>query len=272
MSEHRVEARDLSVWRGALRVVSGVSFQLAPRECLGVLGPNGSGKSTLLAGLRGQARIAGEVLFGGVSVRRLFRRALARRVAVVAQHASLPSSATVLDVALLGRAPHRAPWRDYSSDDRRRACEALERFGLGARRAQRIRSLSGGERRKLLLARALVQDTPVLLLDEPTTALDPAAQEELIVLLSQIRASTDKAIIVVLHDLRVAVQLCDRVLGLRDGAAQFCGAPADVLTAESLERLFGISFARYELAARSPLWAPTGLAARSDDSTTSLMK
>ena len=239
-----VEARALTVLRGAREVCRDVQLCIDEGECLGVVGPNGSGKTSLLLGLRGLLPTRGEVRVAGVDPTRTSRRKMAHHVAVVPQRMEFSFPYEVEEMVLLGRTPHRRPWEGFRREDRKAVRRILERLGLTSLAGERVNAISGGERRKVFLARALAQEAPVLFLDEPTAGLDPAAQEDLVALLSELTGER-RTVVIVMHDLRLASAICDRMLGLRDGKPLFHGAPGDVLGESSLEELFGLPWQRF---------------------------
>lgn len=251
-----IEVRGLDVLRDRREVCRGIDLDVPRGGCAGVIGPNGSGKTSLLLGMRGLLPHRGVLRLAGQDAGRLARRDLARLVAVVPQRMEFAFPYTVEEMALLGRTPHRRPWQAFGRHDRRIVAELLERLGIADLARERVDAISGGERRKVFLARALAQETPILFLDEPTAGLDPRAQEELADLLSELRREAGKTVVVVLHDLRLIHRLCDDIVGLRDGTCLCIGPPSDVLTPRLLERLFDVGWEEYERPGRPPLFAP----------------
>ena len=152
---------------------------------------------------------------------------------------------TVEEMVLLGRTPHRRPWESFTAADRRISGELLERLGIASLAGARVDTLSGGERRRVFLARALAQATPLLFLDEPTSGLDPAAQEELVALVRDLRGREGRGIVIVLHDLRMARSLGDRITSLVEGRQHREGQPDEVLRPELLRELYGIEWQSY---------------------------
>lgn len=233
-----LQARDVSVSHGARRVLEEISLSLDRGARVAIVGANGSGKSTLLRALLGLARLdRGEVLLGGAPVSSLARVEIARRVTLVLQDTHVEVPITVRELIELGRHPHRGTAR--ASDDRARVEAAIARVDLGALADRDVRTLSGGELQRAHLARALAQDTPTLLLDEPTSSLDLGHQHAL---LGTLRALSDegRAIGVVLHDLALAARWAERVIVLSKGRILADGAPREVITAETIERAFGV--------------------------------
>ncbi|GGL93677.1 ABC transporter ATP-binding protein [Streptomyces fumigatiscleroticus] len=218
-------------------IVDGITFAPRPGETVGLLGPNGSGKSTLLRLLAGVLRpTAGVVSLDGRPLSEAGRRATARRIATVEQHAHTQTELTVRDVVALGRIPHRRAWAAASSADARAVTAALERTGLTDRAAQSWHTLSGGERQRTQIARALAQEPRELLLDEPTNHLDIQHQLDLLDLVAGLPVTT----VIALHDLNLAAMYCDRLLVLKEGRAVAEGSPASVLTPSLIARVYGV--------------------------------
>lgn len=234
-----IRARGIGLRRGGREVLRGVDLAVAPGEVLALLGPNGAGKSSLLGVLSGRLRPhAGEVCLLDRPMPAWGASALARRRAVLSQAVEVPFDLAVAEVVGLGRHAHGRDRHDAA-----RVARALASVGLSAFGLRPYRSLSGGERQRVQLARALCQldgVTPgLLLLDEPTSAQDVGQQQRL---LDRIRgiAASGRAVVVVLHDLNHAAAVADRVLLLAGGRPVAMGAPAEVLTADRLARVFGV--------------------------------
>ncbi|MFJ9898247.1 ABC transporter ATP-binding protein [Streptomyces sp. NPDC091280] len=218
-------------------VVDDVTLTLRPGETVGLLGPNGSGKSTLLRLLAGVlAPTAGVVTLDGRPLTEIGRRATARRIATVEQHADTQTELTVRDVVALGRIPHRRAWTPATTADTEAVTEALARTGLTDRADQSWHTLSGGERQRTQIARALAQQPRELLLDEPTNHLDIQHQLDLLELIAGLPVTA----VIALHDLNLAAMYCDRLLVLRDGHAVAEGTPAEVLTPTLIEQVYGV--------------------------------
>ncbi|RJL01465.1 ABC transporter ATP-binding protein [Paracoccus aestuarii] len=232
-----IASRNLSWGVGGKAILQDVSVDIAPGTTLGLLGPNGSGKSSLLrllAGLRRPDR--GQVTLDGRDIARIGRRDLARRVALVQQHAATQMNVTVEDVVMLGRTPHRAPLAGWTAADRAAVDRALAQVDMTAFRHAPWQVLSGGERQRVQLARALAQDPRELFLDEPTNHLDIQHQLELMRLIARLGLTS----IVALHDLNHAAQFCDRLLVLDRGRVVADGPPDQVLTPALLAQVFRV--------------------------------
>ncbi|MFJ4783718.1 ABC transporter ATP-binding protein [Streptomyces sp. NPDC088794] len=234
--EVRLEAVDLDI--AGVRIVRQASLHAAPGEIIGVVGPNGSGKSTLLRAVyRSMRPASGAVLVGGDDVwRSLTPQAAARRTSVVAQENPAAFDFTVGEVAAAGRTPHRAPWSGESSEDRAVVADALDRVGMAHLAGRQYVSLSGGEKQRVLLARALAQEGQLLVLDEPTNHLDIGTQLDLMELVRDLGVTTLAA----LHDLNLAAAYCDRVHVLRAGHLVTSGTPHEVFTRELLDAVFQV--------------------------------
>ena len=210
-------------------VLHGVDLEVMAGEWVVVIGPNGSGKSTLLRVIAGTLDRVGEVSVDGTALDGLPRRAVARLVAMVPQIAVIPQGMRVLDYVLLGRTPYLAPWGCRGS----RGCDpgGADPRGSRPRRVwgREVAALSGGERQRVVLARALAQQARVLLLDEPTTALDIGHQQQVLELVDRLRQERGIAVVGAMHDLTLAGQFADRLVLLVDGAVVASGKPADVL-------------------------------------------
>lgn len=232
-----IAAHDVSWSVGRRPILQGISLSVQPGTILGLLGPNGSGKSSLLrllAGLRRPDR--GRVTLDGRDIAGLRRRDLARRVALVQQHAATEMNVTVQDVVMLGRTPHRAPLSGCSAADLAAVDRALAQVDMTAFRRASWQSLSGGERQRVQIARALAQQPRELFLDEPTNHLDIQHQLALLRLVSTLGLTS----IVALHDLNHAAMFCDRLVVLAGGRIVADGTPAQVLTPALLADVFRV--------------------------------
>ncbi|MFE1108070.1 ABC transporter ATP-binding protein [Streptomyces rochei] len=218
-------------------ILDGVSLAPRPGSVTGLLGPNGSGKSTLLRLLAGVlAPASGVVTLDGRPLGDWGRRAVARRVAVVEQHADTLVELTVLDVVRLGRIPHRRAWASAGDADEDAVRTALERTGLTDHADRFWHTLSGGERQRVQIARALAQEPRELLLDEPTNHLDVQHQLELLNLIAELPVTS----VVALHDLNLAAMYCDQVVVLRQGRVVAAGPPGDTLTESLIADVYGV--------------------------------
>jgi iron complex transport system ATP-binding protein len=234
-----LRATDLRAGYTDLPVLRGVSLEVAPGEVFAIVGPNGSGKSTLLRVLSGAMRWqSGAVELMGRALDSYDARERARMMATVAQENSVAFRFTVIEIVLMGRAPHLGAFRFESAHDLEIARAALERFELLPLGHRHVEELSGGERKRVFLARALAQEPRVVLLDEPTAFLDLKHVASIFARFRELAAERAMAVIATLHDLNAAAMYADRVMLLKDGAVVGSGPPVEVLTAETLRDVY----------------------------------
>jgi iron complex transport system ATP-binding protein len=222
-------------------VLAGVDLDVAHGQLVALAGPNGCGKTTLLRVISGVHHAAsGTVAVDGVEVRAMKPAALAKRIAVVAQSASLPERFTALEVALMGRTPHLRLLQSESRRDLEITRSAMRRADCWELRDRPVDQLSGGERQRVIIARALAQEPDLLLLDEPTSHLDIAHQAETFRLLDELRIERNLAIVAVVHDLALAAVAASRIAVMHEGRIVADGAPDDVMREDTIERVYGV--------------------------------
>lgn len=237
----RLAARGIVCAYGERIVLRGFDLVAEPGTVTALLGPNGAGKSTALRALACLLRPReGIVTLDGKDVWRLPRQPFVRQVAFVSQTADVDWPVTVEQLVLLGRAPHRGWLLPYTSDDREALRTALRQVNLEELGARTLNSLSGGERRRAMVARALAQDAGVLLLDEPGAHLDLRHHLELFDLLRRLTREHQVAIVLSIHDLNLASLFADRAVLLSEGRTLAQGPCSEVLTAELIQQAFGI--------------------------------
>lgn len=226
------------------RVLGPVDLTVAPGETVAIVGPNGAGKTTLVRLLTGLLPPScGTVRWGGASAAELGHRELARRIAYVPQVRPTTVPLTVEQLVLLGRHPHLGRWQlAPSAEDRAVVERALDLAGLTPLAKRRLESLSGGERQTVYIAAALAQEAPLLVLDEPTTHLDPAHQKQVADLILRLRAEAGRTVVTATHDLPLAAHVAERVVALKSGRLAAAGPPRQVFTREVLEDLFDAPF------------------------------
>lgn len=231
--------RGVGVVLDGTRVLADVDLDVPAGSWTTVVGPNGSGKSTLLRAVLGLVSADGEVRVGGREVRALGRREQARLLALVPQRPVLPEDVSVADYVALGRTPHLGALAAPGRDDHRVVAEALGRLDLDALAGRRLGTLSGGEAQRAVVARALAQRARVLLLDEPTAALDLGHAQQVLELVDVLRRQDGLTVVSTLHDLSLAGQYADRLVALARGRVVARGTAREVLTAELLAEHFG---------------------------------
>lgn len=226
------------IWKiGRKTVLDDVSFEAVSGKMLGLLGPNGSGKTSLLRLLAGlKTPHSGRVTLDNMDVDKMRRRSVAQRVAFVEQHATTNSNLRVIDVVKLGRFPHRSIFSGWSTADDDAVVQALERSGMVEKQNERWQSLSGGEKQRAHIARALAQSPKELILDEPTNHLDIQHQISLLRLVSNLPVTS----IIALHDLNHAAMFCDNLIVMQRGKIIASGTPAEILTVDLLRDAFSV--------------------------------
>jgi len=237
-----LEAHEVHFFYGALPVLRGVSLKIEAGTVTGIIGPNGAGKSTLVRIMSGALEpSAGTVLLDGALISTVPPKRRARRVAVVPQETHIPFPFTALEIVLMGRAPYLPAFGFESRHDIDVATHAMEAVDCAHLADRDIAELSGGERRRIIIARAIAQDPAVLLLDEPTSFLDLRHSSGLARLLKQKARSSNLAVVAVMHDLNLAAAFCDRIMILKDGLVAAEGSPHDTISAATIAASFGVS-------------------------------
>lgn len=245
MASSSLEVRDLSLALGGREVLRGVELELRAGELVAIVGPNGAGKSTLLKCVdRILTGYHGSVFIDGVPTDGMSSRALARRAAYLPQMTEPLTGTSVRRFVELGRYPWRGPFDPEGERDRRAVGEALALTGAGTFAERDMGSLSGGERQRALLAAALAQDAPLLLLDEPTTYLDYRHQVEMAGLIRAVHRQ-GRTVLTVTHDLNFALQTAGRIIVLSGGRVAWEGRPADLAGPGALDRIFDTEFLRF---------------------------
>jgi len=236
-----LEIQSLSVAYGNRIILQQVSLVVRAGEIVAVVGPNGAGKSTLIRSVSGVIpKTAGNVLISGKDLTGLSASRRAQLLAVVPQAHQLPEAYSVYDTVLLGRTPYINWLGQAGQADHTQVRRALEQTDISKLADRRVGELSGGEQQRVLLARALAQDTPLLLLDEPTTHLDLEHQSGLLNLVRKLSLEKNLAVLMVLHDLNLVGLYADRVALMVEGRLHAVGDPQNVLTAETLSAVYHI--------------------------------
>jgi iron complex transport system ATP-binding protein len=236
-----IDLRGVTVSLGGRPVVDGIDATVGVGEWLALIGPNGAGKTTLLRAIARLVSFTGSIELGGRSTGEMRRAELSRLVAVVPQEPSTPPWMTVAEYVLLGRTPHLGVLAKEGKHDREASAQALTRLDLLGYEERRLGTLSGGEKQRVVVARALAQEAQIILLDEPTAALDVGHQQQALDLLDLLRGESELTLVAAMHDLTLAAQYAERMILLDHGKVVADGIPRDVLTEALIARHYGAS-------------------------------
>jgi iron complex transport system ATP-binding protein len=237
----RIAAAGLQVGYGDASIIDGLDISIPDGKVTTIVGPNGCGKSTLLRSLvRLLEPTAGQVLLDGTDIATLRTKEVARVLGLLPQNPVAPEGLTVADLVSRGRHPHQSWYRQWSNQDEVAVAEALEQTDCTDLADRTIDALSGGQRQRVWIALTLAQQTDVIMLDEPTTYLDLSHSVDVLDLVDDLCHKHGKTVVMVLHDLNLAVRYSDWLVVMRDGAIIREGSPADVITAELLYEAFGL--------------------------------
>lgn len=242
MSTNCLEARQLTLSYGHDRaIISALDLSVIPSRITALVGPNGCGKSTLLRGLGRILRpAAGAVCLNGAEINSMATKQVAQRIGILPQGPVAPEGLTVRELISLGRYPYQNWWRQNSAADKAAVERALLAAGVPELADCAVDKLSGGQKQRAWIAMTLAQETPVLLLDEPTTFLDLAHQVEVLDLLWQLNHNQARTIVLVLHDLNQAARYADHIVMMKGGGVFAQGAPATVMTEQNIQEVFGL--------------------------------
>ena len=259
----RLRAEDLTIGYDRRIISEGLDVRIPADSFTVIVGPNACGKSTLLRSLARLLRpVSGQVLLDGKSIAAMPAKALAREVGLLPQASTAPDGIVVADLVSRGRYPHQGIIRQWSVEDARAVERALIATGTDTLSTRQVDELSGGQRQRVWVAMALAQETPILLLDEPTTFLDIAHQIELLELFRTLHRE-GRGLVAVLHDLNHAARYATHIIAMRDGRVVAEGPPRDVVTAALVREVFGLECEVItDPIAGSPLVLPIGTAAR----------
>lgn len=234
-----IKVLDLDLGYGDRLVLRGLNFEIKPGEFVGCLGPNGSGKSTLLNALCGLLPPKrGRILLGKTPLEKFPSRLRARRLAVVPQTTEVQFPFTCLEVVLMGRYPHRRPWRSLTLEDLGAALTAMEQTDTAFLKERPVTEVSGGERQRVIVARALAQTPEILLLDEATSSMDVKKKLEIFEVLKALNEKSGLTVICAMHDLNLAALFCRRLMFLKEGRLFKDGPTGEVFTSETLREVY----------------------------------
>jgi iron complex transport system ATP-binding protein len=237
----RLEAQGITLAYDERTVVSDLDLAIPDGSFTVVVGPNACGKSTLLRGLARMVKpAAGQVLLDGRPISSYGAKEAARLLALLPQSPVAPDGITVADLVARGRYPHQSLLRQWSAADERAVAAAMESTGVAELAERVVGELSGGQRQRVWIAMVLAQDTPLLLLDEPTTFLDVSYQLEVLDLLADLHAAGERTLVAVLHDLNQACRYATHLIAMRDGAVVAAGPPSEIVDAALIEAVFGL--------------------------------
>ncbi|WP_184434540.1 ABC transporter ATP-binding protein [Mycobacterium sp. AZCC_0083] len=239
--DSRLSADHLSIGYGDTAVIANLSVEVLDGRITAIVGPNACGKSTLL---RGFARLlkpsGGQVILDGHDIGSLHTKEVARRLGLLPQTSIAPEGITVADLVSRGRFPHQKVLRQWSRSDDEAVAGAMRCTGVSELSGRLVDELSGGQRQRVWVAMVLAQQTPLVLLDEPTTYLDIAHQVELLDLFAMLNREQDRTVVAVLHDLNHACRYADQIIAMKSGSIVAQGDPKSVITEELVEAVYGL--------------------------------
>ncbi|MDX6311222.1 MAG: iron-siderophore transport system ATP-binding protein [Streptomyces sp.] len=235
----RLSGDDLTLAYDKRTIAQGLTVPIPDRSFTVIVGPNACGKSTLLRALSRMLKpVTGTVLLDGQDIAALPAKKVARTLGLLPQSSIAPEGITVAELVARGRYPHQGLLRQWSKDDERVVGESMAATGVADLADRMVDELSGGQRQRVWIAMALAQETPLLLLDEPTTYLDIAHQIEILDLCARLHEEQGRTLVAVLHDLNHAARYATHMIAMREGRVVAAGAPKDVVTAELVEEVF----------------------------------
>lgn len=237
MKKIMLEVKDVEFTLGNKKILNGVSLQVPKGKFVGIIGPNGAGKSTLLKNIYGvYSSFQGEISVEGASLKNISRKERARKIAALSQEEEHQFDFTVEKIVEMGRYPYKKFFEEYSHKDKEIVHEMLHKTGMADYSHREFNTLSGGEKQRVLISRALAQKTDLLILDEPTNHLDIGYQLQIMDIIKHLNIT----VLAALHDLNIAAIFCDYIFVMKNGRVIAEGTPEEVLTEELLKEVFGI--------------------------------
>jgi iron complex transport system ATP-binding protein len=238
---NELNAKNLTLSYESVCIIEDMSLTIPHGQITALVGPNGCGKSTLLRGISRLLKPQrGNVLLDAQDIWKLPTKELAKRLGILPQSPVSPEGLTVYELVAQGRYPHQSWLQQWSAEDERITCEALEITGIASFADRPVDTLSGGQRQRAWIAMTLAQDSDLILLDEPTTFLDLAYQMDVLDLLHFLNVERSKTIVMVVHDLNHACRYADFLVAVRDGQIVTQGRPSDIVTEAMVQDVFGI--------------------------------
>lgn len=235
---HKIQVKNLKFSIDNKEILKDISFDVPKGSFVGIIGPNGSGKSTLLKNIyRLYKPSSGKIILDNKDLFTMKDKECAKEIAVLAQESNSQFDFTVEQIVKMGRYPYKSVFEDYSKDDLKMVSEMLKKVGLDDYSHRSFSNLSGGEKQRALIARALVQNTDFLILDEPTNHLDIGYQIQLMDLVKSMKITTLSAI----HDMNIASMYCDYLIVMKNGKIKKFGNVEEVITAQTLKEIFGVN-------------------------------
>ncbi len=223
-------------------ILNKINIQIKQKEILGIVGPNGSGKTTVFNILCGLIKpTKGNIFIDGININNLSITQKSKLIALAPQNTIFPEDISVFELTVMGRNPYMNLLSWESLDDNELAVQYINRVGILQLASKKLKHISGGERQLALIAMVLCQETPIILLDEPTSNLDIKNQLHIMDNINAIRESSNKTILINLHDLNLAAKYCDKIIFLKNGTVFSQGTPYEVITSENIRNVYGIS-------------------------------
>ncbi len=222
---------------GKQKILKGIDLEIPKGKFIGIIGPNGSGKSTLLKNIyRVYKPNKGKIYIDSKEINEMKSKEIAKELAILAQESSTQFDFTVEDVVKMGRYPYKSMFEDYSKEDIKLVDEMIKRVGLEKYKDRNFNTLSGGEKQRAFIARALVQDTDFIILDEPTNHLDITYQIQLMDIIKDLNVTVFAA----LHDMNISAMYCDYIIVMKQGEILKSGTVDEIFTSETIKEVFGV--------------------------------